>query len=158
MWSLCVSFSFPQCEFSTSDWSFCRWWPSIISTCQDMQLSLCLSHPSPLAVCATVRECCLCATLPEKVAPVSCCRLLSLWVWYYPCWYPHTQPHSCPPLYPSPLFKHSVLIHMLRGIPILLPWFYSFRGCGSPHLWGTTHTQTHTHRHLWVEFACMPPI
>lgn len=117
-------------------------------------LSLCLSHPSPLAVCATVRECCLCAMLPEKVAPVSCCRLLSLWVWYYPCWYPHTQPHSCPPLYPSPLFKHSVLIHMLRGIPILLPWFYSFRGCGSPHLWGTTHT----HRHLWVEFACMPPI
>lgn len=117
MWSLCVSFSFPQCGFSTSGWSFCRWWPSIISMCQDMQLSHSVSHPSPLAVCATVRECCLCAMLPEKVAPVSCCRLLSLWVWYYPCWYPHTHTPS--------------RTHVLRYIrPLYSSTLCSFICCG----------------------------
>lgn len=123
-------------------------------TCSSLTLSLspftscCLCYSERmLPVCDASRESSTCVLL-QAAFPLG--LILSLLVPTHP----HTQPHSCPPLYPSPLFKHSVLIHMLRGIPILLPWFYSFRGCRSPHLWGTTHT----HRYLWVEFACMPPI
>lgn len=108
-------------------------------------LSLCLSHPSPLAVCATVRECCLCAMLPEKVAPVSCCRLLSLWVWYYPCWYPHTHTPSrthvlryIRPLYSSTLCSFiccgGFLFCCLDSIP---SGVVGARTCGVLH----THTQ-----------------
>lgn len=119
-----------------------------LSLCLSPFTSCCLCYSERmLPVCDASRESSTCVLL-QAAFPLG--LILSLLVPTHP----HTQPHSCPPLYPSPLFKHSVLIHMLRGIPILLPWFYSFRGCGSPHLWGITHT----HRHLWVEFACMPPI
>lgn len=90
-------------------------------TCSSLTLSLspftscCLCYSERmLPVCDASRESSTCVLL-QAAFPLG--LILSLLVPTHP----HTQPHSCPPLYPSPLFKHSVLIHMLRGIPILLP-------------------------------------
>lgn len=57
------------------------------------------------------------------VAPASCCRLLPPKVAHTP----HTDTHMASAPF-APLIRHPFLIHMLLGIAISLPRFYSFRG------------------------------
>lgn len=153
MWSLCVSFSFPQCEFSTSDWSFCRWWPSIISTCQDMQLSLSLSPFTSrrlcygermLPVCDASRESSTCVLL-QAAFPLG--LILSLLV----------------PTHPAALVSSAISVPFIQALCA-----HSYAAGDSyfaalilflPGLWESApvgyYTHTNTHTQTFVGRICL---